>query len=51
MLGVALLVALLGTPSSPADAHDQLTQVWLMAAVAGVTCSAIALLLLRRARA
>jgi EmrB/QacA subfamily drug resistance transporter len=51
VLGVALLVALLGTPTSPADAHDQLTQVWILAAVAGVTSSAVASLLLRPPRA
>jgi EmrB/QacA subfamily drug resistance transporter len=50
VLGVALLVAILGSPSSPADAHDQLTQVWVLAAVAGVTCSAIATRLLRPSR-
>ena len=51
VLGVALLVALLGSPTSPADAHDQLTQVWILSAVAGVTSSAISALHLRPTRA
>jgi MFS family permease len=49
VLGVAALVALLGSPASPSDAHDQLTQVWVLCAVAGVTSAAIASLLLRPA--
>lgn len=49
VLGVALLVALLGSPTSPADAHDQLTQVWVLAAAAGTLSSLISLLHLRRA--
>lgn len=44
VLGVALLVALLGTPTSPADAHDQLTQVWILCAAAGIVSSAISAL-------
>jgi MFS family permease len=41
VLGVALLVALLGTPTSPADALDQFQQVWVLCAVAGVASAAI----------
>jgi EmrB/QacA subfamily drug resistance transporter len=49
VLGVALLVALLGSPASAAAAHHRLDQVWVLCAVAGVTSSAISALHLRRA--
>ncbi|HJR25142.1 MAG TPA: MFS transporter [Acidimicrobiales bacterium] len=48
VLGVALLVALLGTPVSPADALDQLRQVWVLCTVAALVSSAISLGHLRR---
>ena len=41
VLGVALLVALLGSPTSPADALDQLRQVWWLCAAAGLASAAI----------
>jgi hypothetical protein len=47
VLGVALLVALLGSPTSPADGLDQIQQVWALCAVAGVASAAISLLHLR----
>lgn len=49
VLGVALLVALLGTPASPADALDQLRQVWLLCTVAALASAAISAGHLRRA--
>jgi MFS family permease len=48
VLGVALLVALLGTPTSPADGLDQVQQVWALCAAAGIGCSLISALQLRR---
>lgn len=50
VLGVALLVALLGTPTSPADGLDQLQQVWVLCALAGVASAAISALHLRTVR-
>jgi EmrB/QacA subfamily drug resistance transporter len=49
VLGVALLVALLGTPSSPADAMSRFRRVWLMAAAAAFVSAAISLGHARRA--
>jgi EmrB/QacA subfamily drug resistance transporter len=51
VLGVALLVALLGAPTSPRDALDQLRQVWVLCTVAALTSSAISLGHLRAVRA
>jgi EmrB/QacA subfamily drug resistance transporter len=48
VLGVALLVAILGTPSSPADAMDRFRHVWLMSAVAAFVSAAISLAHVRR---
>ena len=48
VLGVALLVALLGTPGSPGDALDQLRQVWVLCTVAALASAAISLGHLRR---
>jgi MFS family permease len=42
VLGVALLVAIIGTPRSPAEALDAFQQAWLMAAAAGVLSAVIA---------
>jgi MFS family permease len=42
VLGVALLVAILGTPGSPGEALDAFQQAWLMAAGAGVLSAVIA---------
>jgi NTE family protein len=50
VLGVALLVALLGSPTSPADGLDQIQQVWALCAIAGLTSAAISLLHLRSVR-
>jgi EmrB/QacA subfamily drug resistance transporter len=50
VLGVALLVAIIGTPGSPDEALDAFQQAWLMAAGAGVLSAAIATRL-RRAEA
>jgi MFS family permease len=43
VLGVALLVALLGSPTSPADALDQLRQVWWLCTIAALLSSAISI--------
>jgi hypothetical protein len=43
VLGVALLVALLGSPTSPGDALDQLRQVWVLCTVSAITSSAISI--------
>jgi MFS family permease len=43
VLGVALLVAILGTPTSAADALGRFRWVWLMAATAAALCAAISL--------
>ncbi len=43
VLGVALLVALLGSPTSPTDALHQLREVWVLCTVAALTSSAISL--------
>jgi EmrB/QacA subfamily drug resistance transporter len=42
VLGVALLVSIIGTPSSQAEAMDAFRQAWLMSAGAGLVCAAIA---------
>jgi EmrB/QacA subfamily drug resistance transporter len=41
VLGVALLVALLGSPTSPAAAHHRLDHVWVLCAAAGVVSSLV----------
>ncbi|HET7718512.1 MAG TPA: MFS transporter [Acidimicrobiales bacterium] len=43
VLGIALLVAVLGTPASPADALDAFQRAWLLCAVAAVVSAAISL--------
>jgi hypothetical protein len=43
VLGVALLVAILGTPTSAADALGRFRWVWLMAAGGAALCAAISL--------
>jgi hypothetical protein len=42
VLGVALLIAILGTPGTPDEAHDAFQQAWLMAAGAAVISAVIA---------
>jgi len=49
VLGVALLVAILGTPASPAQAVSHLHRVWVLCAVAGGMSALISLGHLRRA--
>lgn len=43
VLGVALLVALLGTPASLAEAHDRFQLTWVVVAVAAAASAAVAL--------
>lgn len=42
VLGVALLVAIIGTPTSPGEALDAFRQAWLLCAAAALTSAAIA---------
>jgi MFS family permease len=51
VLGVALMVAILGTPTSPADAIDRFRHVWLLAATAAFVSAAISLGHVRPVRA
>lgn len=41
VLGIALLVAILGTPSSPAAAMDAFRHAWILSAAAGLVTAAI----------
>jgi len=50
VLGVALLVAILGTPTSSAEAMDAFRDAWLLCAVASLVCAAISTGHLRPAR-
>jgi EmrB/QacA subfamily drug resistance transporter len=43
VLGVALLVSIIGTPATTAAAMDAFRHAWLLAAVAALTCAALAL--------
>jgi MFS family permease len=51
VLGVALLVAILGTPESPAAALDAFQRAWLLCAVASLVSGAISLRHVRLPRA
>jgi MFS family permease len=51
VLGIALLVAVLGTPTSPAAALDAFQRAWLMCAAAAVVSAAISLRQARLVRA
>ena len=42
VLGIALLVTIIGSPASPAEAMDAFRNAWVLSAVAGVASAAIA---------
>jgi EmrB/QacA subfamily drug resistance transporter len=43
VLGVALLVTIIGTPASTAEAMSAFRHAWVLSALAGLTCAAISL--------